>query len=141
MSDKRAGGSKRARAKRVSSGARKARVIKGTCRRNTTALADPVGYLFLKEQKRHRWPSAWSEDKYADLNKDKKRGTSRGESIKKIKPMKQGFTILDALVGSCPKALETVLLAASLKLKRVRRYPGYVLIRTYNLKNRPIEII
>jgi hypothetical protein len=72
---------------------------------------------------------------------DRKGGTRRGPSIKKIKPMKQGFTILDSLVGSCPKALETVLLAASLKLKRVRRYPGYVLIRTYNLKNRPIEII
>ncbi|MBW2646919.1 MAG: hypothetical protein JRE23_12250 [Deltaproteobacteria bacterium] len=132
---------KRARSTNVSSGARKGRADRGTSRRNTTALADPAGYLFLKDQKRHRWPTAWSEDKYAELNKDKKRGTSRGSSIKKIKPMKQGFTILDALVGSCPKALETVLLAASLKLKRVRRYPGYVLIKTYNLKSRPIEII
>jgi hypothetical protein len=124
-----------------SSGARKARALRGQARRNTTALADPVGYLFLKDQKRNRWPTAASEDKYASLNKDKKRGTSRGESIKKIKPMTQGFTLLDCLVGTCPKALETVLLAASLKLKRIRRYPGYVLIRTYNLKNRPIEII
>jgi hypothetical protein len=131
-------GDKRARKKRASSGARKGRADRGTSRRNTTALADAAGYLFLKEQKRHRWPSAWSEDKYAELNKDKKRpGGARG----KIKPMQTGFTLLDSLIGNCPKALETVLLAASLKLKRVRRYPGYVLIRTYNLKNRPIEII
>jgi len=137
----RAGGSKKSRSKRTSSGARKGRADRGTSRRNTTAIADAAGYLFLKDQKRNRWPSAWSEDKYAELNKDKKRGTSRGSSIKKIKPMNTGFTVLDSLIGNCPKALETVLLAASLKLKRVRRYPGYVLIRTYNLKNRPIEII
>jgi hypothetical protein len=132
---------KSTRKKGVSSGARKARADRGFSRRNTTAIADAAGYLFLKEQKRHRWPTKETEDKYASLNKDKKRGTSRGQSIKKIKPMKQGFTLLDCLIGTCPKALDTVLLAASLKLKRVRRYPGYVLIRTYNLKNRPIEII
>ena len=132
---------KRARKKRTSSGARAARALRGTSRRNTTALADPVNYLFLKEQKRHRWPSQWSEDKYAELNMDKRQGNSRGTTAKKIKPMKTGFTLLDSLVGNCPKALETVLLAASLKLKRVRRYPGYVLIRTYNLKSRPIVLI
>jgi hypothetical protein len=132
---------KATRKKNVSSGARKARAGRGMSRRNTTAIADAAGYLFLKDQKRHRWPESATEDKYASLNKDKKRGTSRGASIKKIKPMKQGFTLLDCLIGTCPKALDTVLLAASLKLKRVRRYPGYVLIRTYNLKNRPIEII
>jgi hypothetical protein len=123
---------------KVSSGAREARALRGQARRNTTAIADAAGYLFLKEQKRHRWPTSQSEDKYAELNKDRKK---RSKPKTGIKPMETGFTMLDSLIGSCPKALETVLLAASLKLKRVRRYPGYVLIHTYNLKNRPIEII
>ena len=126
------------RAKRTSSGARKARADRGKARRNTTALADAVGYVFLKEQKRNRWPTSRTEDKYAELNRVKPPRRKPGGSIK---PMDTGFTLLDGLVGTCPKALNTVLMAASLKLKRVRRYPGWVLQRVYNLKNRPIEII
>jgi hypothetical protein len=133
-------GDKRSRAKRASSGARKDRAARGFARRNTTALADSAGYLFLKEQKRNRWPSQYVMEKAFQLLKDRKGGTRRGASIKKIKPQKQGFTLLDAVIDK-GKALETLLTAASLQLKRVRRYPGYVLIHTYNLKNRPIEII
>jgi hypothetical protein len=133
-------GDKRSRKKRASSGARKERAARGFARRNTTALADSAGYLFLKEQKRNRWPSQYVMEKAFQLLKDRKGGTRRGASIKKIKPQKQGFTLLDAVIDK-GKALETLLTAASLQLKRVRRYPGYVLIHTYNLKNRPIEII
>ena len=127
------------RNKRTSSGARKGRADRGLSRRNTTALADPVGYLFLKEQKRHRWPTARSEDKYAELNKGRTKRNKPGK--KAIKPMDTGFALLDGLVGTCPKTLDKLLTAASLKLKRVRRYPNWVLQRVYNLKNRPIQII
>ena len=34
-----------------------------------------------------------------------------------------------------------LLVAASLEIKKVRRYPGMILSRTYNLKNRPIVIL
>jgi hypothetical protein len=105
-------------------------------KRKSPVVADFPGLLFIRHQAEHRWPTQVSEDKYAEMNKDRKRHTSRG----KIKPSKGGFTLLDAVIDK-GRALETLLLAASLKLKKVRRYPGYVLIRTYNLKDRPIEII
>jgi len=33
------------------------------------------------------------------------------------------------------------LTAASMKVKRVKRYPGWILQTTYNLKNRPLQFI
>jgi hypothetical protein len=79
-----------------------------------------------------------------EMLKSKQSWPKRGDSIKKnrrgIRPMESGFTMLDALIDK-GKAVHTLLTAASLKLKKVRRHPGYVLIRTYNLKNRPITII
>ena len=108
--------------------------------RRSPVVADFPGLLFLRHQKEHRWPTQQSEEKYANLNMDRNRHTSRGPSTKKIKPAKMGFTLLDAVLDK-GKNLDILLTAAALKLKKVRRYPGYVLIRTYNLKNRPIEII
>jgi hypothetical protein len=133
-------GDKRSRKKRASSGARKERAARGFARRNTTALADSAGYLFLKEQKRHRWPSQDIMDQAHRLANDRKGSAKRKPGNKPIKPQQQGFTLLDMVIDK-GKALETLLTAASLQLKRVRRYPGYVLIHTYNLKSRPIEII
>jgi hypothetical protein len=130
---------KSTRKKRVSSGARKARADRGFSRRNTTALADPVGYVFLKDQKRNRWPSEASLVKAHELAIDRK-ANRRGKPATK-RPADVGFPLLDTLVGTCPKALETLLTAASLKLKRVRRYPGWILQRVYNLKDRPIQLI
>jgi hypothetical protein len=125
--------------KSYSSGVRKNRPA--NAKRKSPVVSDFPGLNFIRHQKENRWPSNDTMIKAYELSIDRKGGTRRGASIKKIKPMNSGFTMLDCLIGSCPKALETVLLAASLKLKRVRRYPGYVLIRTYNLKNRAIEII
>ena len=130
---------KRTRRANISSGARKARAGRGMSRRNTTALADPVGYLFLKDQKRNRWPTEATLVKAHELAIDKK-ANRRGKPGKK-RPVDVGFPLLDTLVGSCPKALNVLLTAAALKIKRVRRYPGWVLQQTYNLKNRPIELI
>jgi hypothetical protein len=133
---------KATRKKHVSSGARKGRADRGTSRRNTTAINDGTGYLFLKEQKRNRWPSQDTMDKAYRLSVERRPGGSRRKPTdqKTIKPRKTAFTLLDAAI-TYPKALGTLLTAACLQLKRVRRYPGYVLIHTYNLKNRVIEII
>jgi hypothetical protein len=57
----------------------------------------------------------------------------------KSKAMTLGFTMLDGLIDN--PNLSRLLLAASLKIKKVRRYPGYVLERVYNLKGRKLEII
>jgi hypothetical protein len=134
-------GDKRSRKKRASSGARKDRAARGFARRNTTALADTAGYVFLKDQKRNRWPSQDTMDSAHRLANDRKGSAKRKPGNNKpIKPQQQGFTLLDMVIDK-GKALETLLTAASLQLKRVRRYPGYVLIHTYNLKNRTIEII
>jgi hypothetical protein len=130
---------KSTRKKNVSSGARKGRADRGTSRRNTTAIADAAGYLFLKDQKRNRWPSQDTMEKAHELAIDKK--ANRRGKPGKARPADVGFPLLDTLVGTCPKALDTILTAASLKLKRVRRYPGWILQRVYNLKDRPIQLI
>lgn len=93
-----------------------------------------------EEQVRHeasrRWPTPDQEVKYFELNtaKDKPRGGGRS----KIKPPARPFALLESID---PKVLDKLLTASSLKLKRVRRYPGWILQHTYNLKNRPIQII
>jgi hypothetical protein len=92
----------------------------------------------MKAQGRDRWPTEKTMDDAWRLKNERQ---PRRKPQKAVKPMQQGFTILDCLIGSCPHALDKLLLAASLKIKKVRRYPGYVLQRTYNLKNRTIEII
>lgn len=125
--------SKRTRSKRTSSGARKNRAGKN-CSRKGPAIADQAKGNFLRHQSGNRWPTEGTMIKAYELMKDRK---TRSRS--KSKPMEQGFTVLDHLIDK--PYLAKLLVAASLKIKRVRRYPGYVLQRTYNLKNRPIEII
>ena len=133
---------KRNRRKRTSSGVRKNRMNQNRSTRKSPVVADFPGLLFIRHQAAHRWPSSWSIEKAWELIKDRKGsgGRRRPDAAKKIKPGNMGFTLLDAVIDK-GKALDTLLTAASLQLKHVRRYPGYVLIRTYNLKNRPIEII
>jgi hypothetical protein len=123
---------KRGRKCRTSSGVRKNRTEKSG--RKSPVVADQPALNFLRHQKEHRWPDQETEQKAQELAM-KKHPRSRAKS----KPMTQGFTMLDALMDN--PALDVLLTAASLKLKRVRRYPGYVLQRVYNLKNRPIQII
>jgi hypothetical protein len=100
-------------------------------------VADAVADIFLRHQASNRWPTQDIMQKSWEMLKDRK---TRRPGKKAIKPMDTGFTLLDALIDK-GKTLETLLTAASLKIKRVKRHPGYVLIRTYNLKNRPITII
>jgi hypothetical protein len=97
-------------------------------------VADHQALHFIRHQAANRWPDEPTMIKAQELAVKKHQ---RGRA--KTKPMDQGFTLLDMLIDN--SNLPKLLLAASLKLKKVRRYPGYVLERTYNLKSRPIQII
>jgi len=125
---------KTARNKRTSSGARKNRTDKSG--RKSPVVADPAGLNFIRHQSDSRWPDQDTLIKAQELSMKKH---PRGRA--KTKPMTMGFTVMDCLLGNSQDALLKLLLAASLKIKPVRRYPGYVLIKTYNLKDRPIQII
>jgi hypothetical protein len=98
---------------------------------------------FLRSQDLLRRPTKDTGDLYAKLNKQRFVPGQVGAS--KREPSRLGFPLLEALAfHENPKtvdAIATLLVAASLKVKRVKRHPGWVLQRTYNLKNRPIEII
>jgi hypothetical protein len=97
-------------------------------------VVDAQADCFLRQQDNDRWPTEISKNKAWDMAKDKKPRSNR-----KSKPRQIGFCMLDLLIDK--PNLEKLLVAASLKVKKVRRYPGWVLERTYNLKDRPIEII
>jgi hypothetical protein len=138
MSDSQASGQKRTRKKNTSSGVRKNR---GECAgRKSPVVVDFAGLNLIRHQAAHRWPSVRSLEKCWELAKDRKGSGRRRGPAKPIKPGNDGFTLLDMLIDK-GSTLDTLLTAASLQFKKVRRYPGYVLIRTYNLKDRPIEII
>lgn len=123
---------KRSRGKHTSSGVRKNRTEKSG--RKSPVVADQPGLNFIRHQSENRWPSVETMAKAHELSLVKAQ-----RSRQKTKPMSQGFTVLDMLIDN--PLLDKLLTASSLKLKRVRRYPGYVLIKTYNLKSRPIQII
>ena len=82
-----------------------------------------------------RWPDKDTEDLYFALNTAKKQ---RGAPAKRIKPPAMEFPLMESLSDETRKK---ILLASSLEVKKVKRHPGWVLSRVYNLKNRPIEFI
>lgn len=128
-------GSKRKRKTSVGSGVRKNRSGKN-CARKGPAIVDQAGANFIRYQSLYRHPDTKQLQKAWELKNEKRPRRKPGA----IKPMQTGFTFFDAVIDK-GKTLETLLLAASLKVKKVRRYPGYVLQRVYNLKDRPIQII
>lgn len=127
---------KRKRKKKISSGARKMHAGENRPRREPVSI-DLAGEDSVKHQAARRWPEAWQEDKYFELNNE---NFTPLDSNKKprIKPPKFQFAMLESLDI---QTLDKLLTAASLRLKGVSRFPGWILQRTYNLKNRPIEII
>jgi len=131
-----AGCNKRTRARKTSSGKRRAGRTGKNLGRRSSPIADPVKLAFLKGQDNGRWPSDETCDKYAKLNREKK---VKGRPGKNLAPL--GFPLMEAAMAHGTASLEKLLIAASLKVKRVKRHPGWVLQRTYNLKNRIIEIV
>lgn len=96
---------------------------------------------FLNRQKLDRWPTQEQEQKYFELNTDKKNRNNR--PAKRIKPPVFGFALLEQAMGDNDPlkamTINKLLICSSLKIKRVRRYPGWILQRTYNLKNRVLD--
>ena len=119
--------------------ANKERKSTGTGRKGAL-VAKRDHHDYVVSMKHNRWPTQYSEQLYHELNIAKR---PRAQRRKGIKPgqANDGFMILETLIGNCPRILDKLLTAASLKIKRVRRYPGIILTRTYNLKNRPITIL
>jgi hypothetical protein len=124
---------------KVSSGKRAKRAARhenGNGPTRKRPIADQAGMNFLRHQNEHRWPSEETMIKAAELAKEKiKRGRPKAPLAR------LGFPLLEQAMANGSKAITTLLVASSLKIKKVRRHPGWVLQRTYNLKNRPIVIV
>ena len=97
--------------------------------------------MFIRRQATDRWPTADSEQKYFELNNDKK--AKGGRKANGIKPPAFPFALLEQAIGHDDpiraRTINKLLICSSLKIKKVRRYPGWVLQRTYNLKNRVLD--
>lgn len=95
---------------------------------------------FLKIQPRDRHPGQAERDKAFEMLKD--RPTS-GPVKKSPSPLP--MPLLESLAfhtnPNTVKATARLLIAACLKVKNTRRHPGWVLQRTYNMKNRVVEIV
>jgi hypothetical protein len=99
-------------------------------------IANQAGMNFLRHQDEHRWPSEKTMDLAHELSTEKiKRGRPKAPLAR------LGFPLMEQALATSTKAVQTLLVASSLKIKNVRRHPGWVLQRTYNLKNRPIVIV
>lgn len=133
-------GDKRKRKTRVGSGARKAgRAGKNCGRRASQPVADEVGYSFIRFQANHRWPTEESKAKRNQLDiDDRKKKVRSSPNRKPVRPL--STPLLETAALNNPGAVEKLLSAACLKMKRVRRHPGWVLQRTFKLKNRPIDL-
>lgn len=118
-----------------SPGNRKAARTEKNCARSGRAITDHAADEQIRRCHLRRWPDKEQENKYFELNTDKKQ---RGKPAKRIKPPVLEFALLESID---PKTLNKLLIASSLKVKKVRRYPGWILQTTYNLKSRPIQII
>jgi hypothetical protein len=87
----------------------------------------------VRKETARRWPDQATEQKYFELNIDKKQ---RNRPATRKKQLDLFFPLLESVR---PDVLARILLCSSLEVKKVRRYPGWILSRTYNLKNRPID--
>jgi len=127
-------GSKK-RTKKTSSGVGKNRAGKNVARRTRVSL-NPVAENFIRHQDENRQPTKESEMLYFELNNDKNKKDPRPAN--RIKPPKYEFALMESVRS---EVLDKLLTAASLKVKRVKRYPGWILQSTYNLGRRPLQFI
>ena len=123
------------RAKKTSSGVGQNRAGKNVSRR-TRVPRDLSTEQFIRHQAGSRWPSQVSEQLYFDLNNDRTKKDPRPAN--RIKPPKHELPLLESIKAD---TLDKLLTAASLKVKRVKRYPGWILQSTYNLGRRPLQFI
>jgi hypothetical protein len=127
---------KKTRGTRVSSGARKNHDGENRRRREPVHVCEATSD-FVRKQANRRWPEQWQVEKYAEMNASKHQNRGRATG-KRITPREVSWPLIHELA---PALLDKLLTAASLKVKRVKRDPGFVLIRQWNLKSRPLEFI
>jgi hypothetical protein len=136
---------KRKRKMRSGSGVKRERVVRAVSRgrepnfnSRKRPVQDHAGVAYLRFRDRTpRFPDEDQLRKYHELNIDKKH-VSHG---KRKAPPDLRFNFMEAAALNSAKEVNRLLVAASLKIKRVRRFPGWVLQRTYNHGKRPITII
>jgi hypothetical protein len=90
-------------------------------------------YLWVEEL--NRWPEDTQLDAYAEMNQEKKPKGGRRRP-KPIRPVE--FPLMDEIDDVTRNRM---LIAASLKLQPVKRMPGFIFVRTYNHKKRPITFV
>jgi hypothetical protein len=126
---------KRKRKKKWSSGAWKTRSYTNVSRRAAVTLDLPTEQ-YIRHQAEHRWPTEKSEDLYFKMNNSEP--PEHKLLVNRIRPPQLEFPLLESLPGA---TLYKILLASSLRVKKIKRHPGWILERVYNLRDRPIQII
>ena len=106
------------------------------CKRRGKAIINPSADDGVRRGALHRWPTKDQEAMYFDMNTSK--NPVNRPSKGRIRPPVTEFALLESLD---PATLDKLLTAASFSVKKIKRYPGWILQRVYNLKSRPIQII
>lgn len=106
------------------------------CKRSGKSHGDLIGEQFVRTQHLSRWPDEYQEDMYFKMNNNKKKESNPAQG--RIKPPVREFALMESL---SLKVIDKLLTAACFQIKRVKRFPGWILIRTYNMKKRVIQFI
>lgn len=108
----------------------------GGLHKRKPSYARPDALQALQVVEANRWPDDEQLVKYHELNQDKKKTGGRRKPRKNLPPVE--FPLMDEIN---PVIRNRMLIAASLKVKEVKRLPGFILQRTYNHKKRPITFV
>ncbi len=97
----------------------------------------------VRNEASRRWTNKEQDQAYFELNRTELGKAQRGGRAGK-KPPTFFFPLLEQAMGADNESwkLDTIrelFKCASLKLKPVKRYPGYILERTYNLKGKVLN--
>lgn len=127
-----------------SSGARKIRAEKNTGRRKPV-IDDQAGFDFIQAQSRDRWADDRTKDRAASFNEDDRKKSFKQRAIEINRPLPKrpepkGFPLMEQLAFTSMPALDKLLMAACMKVVRVKRYPGWMAKVTHNMKRQPLNV-
>ena len=98
-------------------------------------ITNRAAYQMVTHMQADRWPTSNQEDVYHQLNSGR---NSKSRPGSRIMPRVMEFPLIESVKF---EVIDKLLTAASLRLQRVKRYPGWYIQTVYNLKDRPIQII
>lgn len=138
MAKNQGGNKKRQRKSRVGSGIRKQLAGQNPGRR-APAWTDMAGQSFVRHEHEYRWPT---EDQMNRCVRDFKEIT-HGKPRDGIKPSRMSFKLFDLAIGTETKnkSMAKLLLCAAMKVKRIKRHPGYRIMKTHSLGNRVLSMV